>query len=100
VARRLTWSPRARRNLRDILDFIAKDSPGNARAVARRFFARVASLPDQPRQGRRVPEHEGPVEVREVFVHRWRLIYRVTKHDVEIVAIIHSARLLKNVPPM
>ena len=26
-------------------------------------------------QGRRVPEYDGPEEVREVFVHRWRMIY-------------------------
>jgi plasmid stabilization system protein ParE len=100
VARRLIWSPRARRNLRDILDFIAEDSPGNAETVARRFFARVESLPDQPGQGRRVPEYDGPVEFREVFVHSWRVIYRTNEREVRIVAIVHGARLLKNVPPL
>jgi hypothetical protein len=46
-----------------------------------------------------VPEYEGSDELREVFVHRWRLIYRTTEREVVIVAIIHGARLLKNVPP-
>jgi plasmid stabilization system protein ParE len=99
LARRLIWSPRARRNLRDILDYIARDSPGNAGHVARRSFARVASLPEQPGQGRRVPEYEDPDDLREVFVHRWRVIYRSTEDGVEIVAIVHTARLLKHVPP-
>jgi toxin ParE1/3/4 len=75
VARRLIWSPRARQNLREILDFIAIDAPGNAATVAKRFFARVESLPDQPGQGRRVSEYEGQDDFREVFVHRWRVIY-------------------------
>jgi toxin ParE1/3/4 len=100
VARRLIWSPRARQNLRAILDFLARDSPGNEGPVAERFFARVASLPDQPGQGRRVPEYEGSQELREVFVHRWRIIYRVTEEKVAIIAIVHGARLLKNVPPL
>jgi plasmid stabilization system protein ParE len=66
LARRLTWSPRARRNLRDIIDHIARDAPANAGPVARRFFDRVASLPEQPGQGRRVPEHDGSDDLREV----------------------------------
>ena len=82
-------------NLREILDHVAADSPGNARAVARRFFARVESLPDQPGQGRRVPEYEGADDLREVFVQRWRIIYRSSEHEVEIVAVVHTARLLR-----
>jgi len=100
VARRLIWSPRARRNLRDILDHIAKDSPRTASTVARRFFTRAASLPDQPGQGRRVPDVDMPSEVREVFVHRWRVIYMVSEAEVRIVAIVHTARLLRNLPPL
>jgi toxin ParE1/3/4 len=100
LARRLIWSPRARRNLRDILDRIAEDAPGRAPGVARRFFGRVASLADQPGQGRRVPEYDGADEVREVLVHRWRVIYRVGPEEVMIVAIVHGARLLKNARPL
>jgi plasmid stabilization system protein ParE len=100
VARRLSWSPRARQELREILDYITRNSPGNEASVAKRFFARVASLPDQPGQGRRVPEYEGEDELREVLVHRWRLIYRTTDRTIEIIAVVHGARLLKNTPPL
>lgn len=98
MARRLIWSPRARQNLRDILNHIAADAPATATAVARRFFARVESLPDQPGQGRRLPD--GPADLREVFVHRWRIIYATSETELRIVAIVHSARLLRNVPPL
>lgn len=100
MARRLIWSPRARRDLHDILDFIAKDSQVHARSVARRMLARAEALPEQPGQGRRVPEYEGRDEIREVFVHSWRVIYRTTDGAVTIVAIVHAARLLKNSPPL
>ena len=100
MAARLIWSPRARHNLREILDHIAADAPGTAEAVVRRFLDRAELLPAHPGQGRRVPEYEGPQEYREVYVHRWRLIYLVHADEVRIVAIVHTARLLRNVPPL
>lgn len=50
------WSQRARADLKAIHDYIAKDSPANAKAVVRDILARAATLPDTPRIGRRVPE--------------------------------------------
>lgn len=100
MARRLIWSPRALAELRAILDFIGAESPGNARAVLGRFEARLVSLPDQPAQGRRVPEQEPDGDLREVFVHRWRMIYEFNDSEVEIVAVVHGARLLGNAPPL
>jgi len=42
-------------------------------------------------RGRLVPEFPG-TGVREVFVRRFRLMYRVDEETVLIVAFIHSAR--------
>lgn len=98
MAHALIWSGRARADLFDILAYIDATSPLYADAVAARFAARAALIPDHPRQGRRVPEYDGPDELREVFVHRWRIIYRVTDGAVEIVTILHGARLIDDVP--
>jgi len=100
MAPRLIWTARAADNLFDILDWIARDAPAYALAVADRFERRAEALPDQPRQGRRVPEYDGPEELREVFVHRWLLIYRVGPGAVTIIAIVHGARLLSNADPL
>ena len=100
MARRLRWTPCAVGDLDRILEFIAKDAPSYARAVHLRIQARIASLPGQPGQGRRVPEDEGGDELREVIVQSWRVIYRTRADAVVIVAIVHSAPLLKNVPPL
>ena len=98
MARRVVWSHRARSDLHGIVLWIARDSPGNAAAVSKRIVARAATLADQPGQGRRVPEQEG--DLREVIVQSWRVIYRVTDAEVVIAAVVHSARLLRNVPPL
>lgn len=99
MARALIWTDRARRDLFDLLHWIDRDSPAYANAVSLRFETRAETLPDQPGQGRRVPEYEGPREVREVFVHRWRLIYAVTDKAVTVLAIVHGARLIENADP-
>ena len=100
MAQRLIWAPRALDDLAEIVAYIEKDSPAYARAVARRCFDRAEALVDQPGQGRRLPEYSGPHEVREVFVHRWRLIYAVTDAQIRVLAIIHGARLIEKSDPL
>jgi plasmid stabilization system protein ParE len=48
----------------------------------------LSSLSDR---GRVVPEW-GDSAIREVFVHRYRLMYRVTSDSVQILAVVHGAR--------
>lgn len=98
MAHALIWSGRAKADLFEVLDYIGASSPVYADAVADRFEARADLLPDQPRQGRRLPENRTDRELREVFVHRWRLIYEVTPDAVVILAILHGARLIDDVP--
>lgn len=98
MAPALIWSGRARADLFEILAYIDASSPFYANAVAARFEARAALIPDHPRQGRRLPEYDGPDELREVFVHRWRMIYRLTDSTVEIVTLVHGARLMEDIP--
>ncbi len=100
MAPRLIWSDRALGDVAEIVAYIEKDSPTYARNVVRQMFARADALPDQPGQGRRVPEYDGAQEIREVFVHRWRLIYAVQPEVLRIVAVIHGARLIENVRPL
>jgi toxin ParE1/3/4 len=97
---RLTWTFRAVRELEDIVERIAQDSPLNARKVAVRAASRAQLLLDQPRQGRRLPEYDGERELREIFVHRWRMIYEIIGDDIFIVALYHGARLISNTDPL
>ena len=100
MADRLIWSPRALAELEDIADYIAKDSPLYARMVVRRIIERTGVLPDMPGQGRRVPDYQGPLELREVFAYDWRMIYAVKDGRVEIVTVFHGARSMENLPPL
>ena len=97
MAQRLIWNDRALRELDVIVGYVAETSPQSAKAIARRAFARADLLPDHPRQGRRLPENRTDRDIREVFVHRWRLICEVTPDAVVILAVLHGARLIDDI---
>lgn len=85
------WSQRARADLKAIHDYIATDSPANAKAVVRDILARAATLPDTPRIGRVVPELND-ADIREVPAHSWRVIYQLRGNTVFIVTLVHRRR--------
>ena len=89
------WSPQVRDDLHDIAAYIAKDSPRYASAVVSRILTAGLSLKTLPWRGRVVPEL-GLDDHREVYVHEYRIIYRIDGRTVQILAVIHGRRLLEN----
>lgn len=54
----------------------------------------VASLGQKPERGRVVPalRREGVKTFHELLIKRWRIVYRVSRKEVHVVAIIDSSR--------
>ena len=52
----IVWSPRARQDLRDIFEYIARDSEKYAALIVREAVSLVERIPDQPQAGSIVPE--------------------------------------------
>lgn len=88
------WSPRAIRDLDEICSYIARDSERYAQAFAQRLVEIVETIPDHPAAGSIVPEYDIP-ELRERFLHSYRIIYRIRGKSIELVTICHGARLLE-----
>ena len=93
---KLIWSPRAASDLEDICNFIALDSENHAKLFAQRIVALIKSIPDFPKAGRVVPEYQLD-DVRERLYQDYRIVYRIKKDIVEIVTIVHGARLLPDI---
>jgi len=77
------------------VEYIAVDSPRQAKRVVQRILTGTERLITFPESGAIVPEFpEGGV--REILVFRFRILYRFVKDDdvVRIVGVIHGARLL------
>jgi toxin ParE1/3/4 len=95
MARRLRWVARAADDLEAITEYIAEDSAPAARRTARRLVSAALSLTHLSERGRIVPELR-PLELREILVGAYRLIYRVEPEATVIVAVIHGARDLES----
>ena len=89
--RRVAWTPEARRTLEEVIEFIAQDSRTGAIRVLEQALSAASSLETLAERGRVVPELGDP-QIREVFVYRYRLMYRVSADSVAILVFIHGAR--------
>jgi toxin ParE1/3/4 len=87
----LIWTHRARADLRAIHDYIAKDSPQNAKRVAHEIRRKAEALAEPPRIGRKVPELNDP-QLREISAFSWRILYHLREGNVFIVTLIHKRR--------
>ena len=90
-ARQVVWAESASLALDDVLQDIAGDSPSGAARVLTRALESAAGLATLTGRGRIVPE-VGDAALRELFVFKYRLLYRVRNDDVVIVAFLHGAR--------
>ena len=81
--------------LDEIAEYIAIDSPTQAKRVVRRVLDGVERLATFPESGAFASEFPDD-GVREILVYRFRILYRFVKTGdaVRIVGIVHGARLL------
>ena len=94
----VSWTETAAAQLRDIRDYLTRSSPGYAQALAGRIISRTVALDGQPFFGAEVPEYGNP-DTREVFEHPYRILYRVSGEDVQVIAVIHASRRMPRTPP-
>ena len=89
--REVAWAESARNALDDVVGYIAQDSQQAALQVLDAALRAGATLATFAERGRVVPELNDPT-IREVFVYRYRLHYRVEDALVLVVAFLHGAR--------
>lgn len=92
------WTDAAAAHLKAIHDYIAGDSAVYARRMVDRLTSRSKQIAKFPQSGRMVPEYHDP-EVREVIEGAYRIIYRILPKQIDVVAVIHSARRMPSTPP-
>ena len=85
------WSKPAKIDLKQIYDYIARDSKFYAQKVCVEIVEKSEKLNSFPEVGRIVPE-TGEPNIRELFIYSYRLIYEVFPDKVEVLALVHSKR--------
>lgn len=91
MARSVTWTEGAADEFDAAAKYIAQASRIYASSFAHEIRLASASLRELADRGRVVPEVGDPT-VREIFVRRYRLVYRVVGDRVWVLALVHGHR--------
>jgi plasmid stabilization system protein ParE len=85
----------AEEDLKEIWDYIAKDSPHEAERFIARIEHQVTTLEQYPERCPSVPENEVlGTGYRHILYGDYRTIFRISEKTVYILRIIHGSRLL------
>ena len=94
----VVWTQNAQRELRAVYDHIAANSPRYAQGVVDRITCKSDLLSQFPLIGAEVQEYRDP-SIREMIEYSYRIIYRVSTVRIEVVSVVHGARILPKRPP-
>jgi toxin ParE1/3/4 len=96
VVHEVVWTRKALADLREIHDYIARDSRRYAQIEVERLQASALKASRFPEVGRVVPEFPGG-PWREILSGNYRLIYRAAPDQgrLLILAVVHGRRLLQ-----
>jgi toxin ParE1/3/4 len=89
----VVWTRNAIRELRAIRDYIAQNSPKYARGMVDRITRKTKTLARFPRLGPEVTEYQDE-SIRELYEHPYRIIYRIREERIDVLSVVHGARLL------
>ena len=90
MTRDVDYSPDARADIEDALNYLERFSPAAADRLAEEIDQRCQLLASQPGIGR--PRDDIKPGLRTVVVQRYVIIYRSTDTTLEVVPVVHGSR--------
>ena len=93
---KIVWSPEAVEDIESIAEYISRDSEFYASSVVTKIVDIAGSLGKFSLIGRVVPELNDE-SIRECFIYSYRIIYRLEKESILILAVVHGKRLLESI---
>lgn len=91
----VNWTLLAINDLKEIYDYIAKDSKKYAKLEILKIKSRTQTLKLWPLNGKEV-EEKGNAAIRELVEGNYRIIYKIVNEKrIDILTIHHSARALE-----
>ena len=88
------WTETAIEHLVAVYEYIARDSSQYALRMVDRITRRTDQISLYPESGRAVPEYDAR-DVRELLEGSYRIIYLIKPDQIDVLAVVHSARLLE-----
>jgi plasmid stabilization system protein ParE len=93
------WASIAEEDLKNIILYIAEDSPPKARNIFEKIRETASRLTNFPERGRIVPElqDQGLFLYRELILAPWRIVYRVSDKKVYVLSVIDSRQNVEDI---
>jgi addiction module RelE/StbE family toxin len=91
--RKLVWTARALRDLRDIDAYIAADDPAAAARWIDKLLAAAERAARFPGSGHMVRE-KGRADLRQILVRSYRIVYLVRERQVDVLTVFEGHALL------
>ncbi len=93
------WTKSAVSDLERIVEYIAQSSSLTAKSIFAKLKKQIETLNYSPQRGRHIPEliEQGILLYRELVISPWRVMYRIHKRTVYILAIIDSRRNIEDI---
>ncbi|MGO9214318.1 MAG: type II toxin-antitoxin system RelE/ParE family toxin [Syntrophales bacterium] len=96
---KVEWAAVAETDLKQIIDYLAADSPGDALQILKKIRQKASALYTLPERGRVVPELQGQGihTYRELIIAPWRIIYRISNGAVFVLSVIDSRQNVEDI---
>lgn len=93
------WAGVAEEDLKNIILYIAEDSPTNARNIFEKIKEKASGLTQFLERGRIVPElhDQGIFLYRELILAPWRIVYRISEKKVYVLSVIDSRQNVEDI---
>ena len=93
MVQKIIWSAQAENNLREIKEYIEKDSLFYAERLVKQIYDKVTVLYQHPEIGKPISTTE-EIILRRILHKSYRIIYIIKSDTAFIVAVYHQARQL------
>jgi len=96
---KIEWATVAESDLKQIIDYIAAESPDNAMHLFKKIRQKASGLYVFPERGRIVPELQGQgINIyRELILEPWRIVYRISDETVFVLSVIDSRQNVEDI---
>ncbi|HAE87419.1 TPA: plasmid stabilization protein [Candidatus Marinimicrobia bacterium] len=90
---KILWTRESLTNLADIEAFISEDNPEKAIEFIDYLIKQCERLIQNPYSGRVIPEISNN-DIRELILKKYRIVYRIQNHEIHILTVFESHKLL------
>jgi len=96
---KIDWAKIAENDLKNIIEYIAEDSPANALKILKKIKQKASSLYTLPERGRIVPElqDQGIFIYRELVIPPWRIIYRISEMKIYVLSVLDARQNVEDI---